>query len=179
MASFVSLYARAFADVMTGRRLDTGEVLTEVQSIVEMLVANPALKAAWENPSVDGRQKIALLDAIAARMDLSPEVRNFIAILIDHRRIGSVGEIARQLQREINERLGLADAEIVTARELDPSEKKLLEAKVAAAIGKVVRAVYRQDQTLLGGALVKVGSTIYDGSVRGQLRRLREQLTAS
>jgi len=178
MASFVPRYARAFADVVSDRKLNAGEILGQVRSIADTLAQNPQLKTVWQNPSVDGKQKLQLLDALAKRMTLAREVRNFIAVLIDHRRIGSIAEIADQFQREINERLGLANAEVVTTRPLDEQEKKQLLARISAATGKTVHATYREDRSLIGGVLVKVGSTIYDGSVRGQLQRLKEQLIA-
>jgi F-type H+-transporting ATPase subunit delta len=178
MASFAPRYARAFADVIRDRRLNATEILQQVLSVEETLDANPQLKIVWRNPAVGSKEKLGLLDAIANRMKLAPEVRNFVAVLIDHRRVGAIGEIVEQFQREINERTGVADAEIVTTRPLDAQEKKQLESQVAAATGKTVRATYREDKSILGGVVVKVGSTIYDGSVRGQLLRLKDQLVA-
>ncbi len=178
MASFAPRYARALADVVRDRRLNAAEIVEQVRSLVATFSANPQLKTVWENPSVDGKQKLSLLDAIAKRMSLAREVRNFTAVLIEHHRIGAIGEIVEQFQREINDRLGFAEAEILTTRPLDAQEKKQIEANVAAVTGKTVRATYREDRELLGGVIVKVGSTVYDGSVRGQLERLKEQLIA-
>jgi len=129
-----------------------------------------------ENPSIPGDRKRAVLDAIAQRLGMTRQVRNFIAVVIDHRRLPLLADILKQLEQELNDRLGIADAEVISARELSESERQLLEAEVAKLTGKKVRARYRQDSALLGGALVKVGSTIYDGSVSEQLERLREQL---
>ena len=105
-------------------------------------------------------------------------LRNFVAVLIDHKRIGQIGEIAEQFKRQINDRMGIADAKVSSARELTASEKKLLEQRLAAVTGKTVRATYSEDARLLGGAVVRIGSTIYDGSVRGQLERLKGDLVS-
>jgi F-type H+-transporting ATPase subunit delta len=99
-------------------------------------------------------------------------------VIIDHRRIHQLPEIAQQFEAEVNQRLGLEEAEITSARELSAEERGRLEKRIAAATGKSIRASYRTDSSVLGGAVVRVGSTIYDGSVRGQLRRLKEELVA-
>jgi len=78
----------------------------------------------------------------------------------------------------MNDRLGFAEADVTSARVLGDSEKQILEGEIAKLTGKRVRARYRQDASLLGGAVVQVGSTIYDGSVSGQLERIREQLVS-
>jgi F-type H+-transporting ATPase subunit delta len=103
-------------------------------------------------------------------------LRNFLAVLIDHRRIGNIGDVLEQFKRELDRRMGIADAKVSSVRELSSVEKKSLEQQLAAITGKVVRATYSQDPGLLGGVLVRVGSTIYDGSVHGRLQRMRQEL---
>ena len=132
-----------------------------------------------DNPSIPGDRKRAVLDGIAERLAMAPRVRNFIAVLTDHRRLPLLADILKQVEQELNDRMGVADAEVVSARELSEGERKLLEAEVGKLTGKRVRARYQHDAALLGGAVVKVGSTIYDGSVKGQLERIREQLVES
>ena len=176
--SVFSRYARAFADVVIETKLDPRKVEDELRSFVRIVESVPDLRTVWENPSVEARQKRAVLDQIIAHIGGSRTLRNFIAVLIDHRRIAALPEIARQFEIDLNERLGLADAEVTSARELNDSEKRSLEARVGEVIGKKVRARYKTDARVLGGAVVKVGSTIYDGSIRGQLERLKQELSA-
>src|SRR5512143_1961850 len=178
MAAVNSRYARAFVDVVFDKKLDTNQTIEELRHLAELVENTPALRNVWENPSVPGRQKIAVLDKIVHAVGASKMTRNLVAVLIDNRRIAALPEIARQFQEELNNRLGIANAEITTARELGDDEKRALEQQIAALTGKKVRAEYRRDQKVLGGAVVKVGSTIYDGSVKGQLQRLKEQLSA-
>lgn len=178
MAAVSSRYARAFADVVTEHKLDAGHTVQEVQSMVAVVESNEDLRRIWENPAIPAEQKRKLLDAIAARMAIGKFVRNFLAVLIDHHRVGQVREIARLFETELNERLGFSEAEISSARELSEPEKKQLELQIGKMIGKKVRAKYGVNAQLLGGAVVKVGSTIYDGSVHGQLRKLKEQLSS-
>jgi F-type H+-transporting ATPase subunit delta len=117
-----------------------------------------------------------VLDAITSRLGTTRQVRNFVAVLIDHRRLPLFSEILKHLERELDERQGLAEAQVSSARQLSDPEKQMLEAEITKMTGKKVRARYEQDASLLGGAVVRVGSTIYDGSVKGQLERIREQL---
>ena len=176
--SVFSRYARAFADVVIEKKLDPRKAEDELGAFVKIVESVPALRTVWENPSVDARQKHAVLDKIVAHIGGSRMLRNFIAVLIDHRRVAALPEIARQFEIDLNERLGLADAEVTSARELSDAEKRALEARVGEVTGKKVRARYSTDTRVLGGAVVKVGSTIYDGSVRGQLERLKQELSS-
>jgi F-type H+-transporting ATPase subunit delta len=178
MASVVGIYARAFADVVmkTSSRLDPAAVLQELRTIEALLEESDQLRRVLENPSIPGDRKRAVLDAITKRLGATRQVRNFIAVLIDHRRLPLFSEILKQLEQELNDRQGFAEAKVSTARPLSDAEKKMLEAEITRLTGKKVRARYGQDASLLGGAVVQVGSTIYDGSVDGQLNRIREQL---
>ena len=177
MASFVSVYARALSDVVVDRRMDANHVTGELDSLATILRSSPELRTVWGSPSVSGQQKLKLIDAIAGRAALSREIRNFAAVIINNRRIHAFDEIAKQAIDQINARLGIADAEIVSARELGAEEKHELESQVTKVTGKKLRVRFALDAKLMGGALVKVGSTIYDGSVRGQLQRMKERLT--
>jgi len=178
MASVVGIYARAFADVVmkTSSRLDPAGALQELRTIEALLEESDQLRRVLENPSIPGDRKRAVLDAIATRLSTTRQVRNFMAVLTDHRRLPLFSEILKQLEQELNDRQGFAEAKVSTARPLSDAEKKMLEAEITRLTGKKVRARYGQDASLLGGAVVQVGSTIYDGSVEGQLNRIREQL---
>jgi F-type H+-transporting ATPase subunit delta len=176
--SVFSRYARAFTDVVIDKKLDPRRVEDELGAFVRILESAPVLRTVWENPSVEAGQKHAVLDQIIARLGASRMLRNFIAVLIDHRRVAALPEIARQFELDLNGRLGLADAEVISARELSGPEKQALETRVGAVTGKKVRARYKTDAKVLGGAVVKVGSTIYDGSIRGQLEKLKQELSS-
>jgi len=153
--------------------------LAEAQQMSSLVRENKALREVWQAPSVSADQKRAVLDAIAKRAGISQMVRNFIAVLIDKGRMRFLDEIVAEFSHELNQRLGFAEAEITTTRELTAGERSALEADLAKVTGKKIRARYDQDQSILGGAVARVGSTVYDGSVKGQLEKLREQLTAS
>jgi len=179
MASVASTYARAFADVVMDSHLDADRSISELRTIARLLAESSDLRRVWENPAIPAEQKRRVLDVIAERDGILKQVRNLVAVIIDHRRIHFLEPITDQLEKELDARLGFAEAEITSARELADAEKREFEAQVQKLTGKKVRAHYGQDASLLGGAVVRVGSTIYDGSVKGQLERIREAISSN
>ena len=179
MSVVASRYARAFADVVAARRADPAQTIQSLENVAGLVRSSVQLRNVWRNPAVGRMEKLKLLDAIMSRLGGSVQLRNFVAVLIDQRRIGEIGEVTRLFKQELNQRLGIAEAQVTSARELGGEEKKLLERQIGAITGQVVQASYAQDAGLLGGAIVRVGSTIYDGSVRGQLQKIKRQIAAS
>ena len=178
MASVPGIYARALADVVFDQRLDPDKTLQQAQSLVELVASSRVLREVWETPSIPAEEKRGVLDAIAVHSGIWRPVRNFMAVLIDHRRVQFLGPIVKEFEHELDRRLGFAEAEITSARELSDTERRALEAQVGKLTGKKVRARYSRDVSVLGGAMVRVGSTIYDGSVKGQLERIREAISS-
>ena len=179
MAAVTSRYARAFADAVFEMKLDSTKVVQDLHSVLTLTSESTELQRVWENPSIAADQKRNLLDAIAGRLGLIKQVRNFLAVLIDHHRMSMLPEIASQFEHELHERLGFAEAEVTSAREMAEQQRRELELQISQLTGKRVLAKYAIDPKLLGGAMVRIGSTIYDGSVRGQLQKLREELAGS
>ena len=178
MSALTSRYARAFVDVVLEGNLDSARVLGELQSVAQLLASSHDLRSVWSSPAIPAEQKRDLLDAIVAREGLLRPVRNFLAVLIDHRRIAMLEEVVRDFEQERNRRLGFAEADVSSARALGDSEKRLLESQIEKLTGRKVYARYSQDPSLLGGAVVRVGSTIYDGSVLGRLQKIRDNFSA-
>lgn len=179
MATVTNTYARAFADVVMSKHLDPTRTLAEAQQMATMFRDNKALREVWESPSIAADQKRAVLDQIVKRAGVSRPVRNLVAVLIDKRRTKFLGEIVEHFAQELNLRMGFAEADITSARELSADERQELERDLARVTGKGIRAKYAQDRVLLGGAIARVGSTVYDGSVKGQLERIKQLLAAS
>jgi len=178
MASVASTYARAFADVVISAHLDANRAIGGLKRISGLLAESAELRRVWENPAVPAEQKRKLLDAIVHREGIEKHVRNLVAVLIDHRRITFLERITQQLEKELDARLGFAEAQVTSARELGDAEKRALETQIEKVTGKKVRAHFGLDAALLGGAVVRVGSTIYDGSVKGQLERIKEAISS-
>ena len=179
MASVANTYARAFADVVLAQRLDPARASAGLRRIAGLMAESMDLRRVWENPAVPADQKRRLLDAIVKYEGIERHVRNLVAVLIDHRRMPFLPRIVEQLEKELDARMGIAEAQITSARELRNTEKEGIEAQVAKLTGKKVRAHFELDPALLGGAVVRVGSTIYDGSVKGQLEKIKEAIQAA
>src|SRR5437764_7265020 len=108
MASVTSTYARAFADVVIEQRLNPEKTVEETRSLAALVASNHELRVVWEAPSIATEQKVRVLDGIAQRLGVSGVVRNFVAVLIDHRRIQFLDAIVKQFEQDLNERLGFA-----------------------------------------------------------------------
>lgn len=178
MASVASTYARAFADVVFDAHLDAARAIAGLRQIVVLFNESVELQRVWENPAVPADQKRKLLDAIVQRNGIEKPVRNLVAVLIDHRRLPFLSRIVEQLEKEVDARMGFVEAQIYSARELGDTERRSLEAQIARTTGKKVRTTYGLDPSLLGGAVVRIGSTIYDGSVKGQLEKIKEAISS-
>jgi F-type H+-transporting ATPase subunit delta len=178
MATVAGSYSRAFADIVIDDHLDADRSVKELRAIASLLNQSIELRRIWENPAVAEGQKRKVLDVICQRDQISTQVRNLVAVLIDHRRTHFLERIIDQLEKELDARRGFAEAQIISAKALNDAERRELEAQVGRLTGKKVRARYAQDASLLGGATVRLGSTIYDGSVKGQLERIKEAISS-
>jgi len=180
MAVFAARYARALADVVLDAKLNTTEVEQQLEDFAATFAGSKDLKELLLNPSISAQKRVAILDKINGRVGCGPQVRNFLAVLIRHERLGALAEILEEYREEMNRRLSISNAEVVTARPLEDQERAELEGQVSVLAGhNKVNATFREDKSLIGGAIVRIGSTIYDGSVRGRLERLKERLVSS
>jgi F-type H+-transporting ATPase subunit delta len=178
MSAFVSRYASAFADVVAAAKLPTDAIDRQFADFLATWDGSPELRTFFVNPAIPAAQKIAILDKLNAKLCLQKELRNLLAVLIANDRIAHVAEVAAAWRRILQEQSGIRPAEIVTARELSKDERDALAAEVAKLAGAKIDASFKLDKSILGGTVVRIGSTVYDGSVRGRLDRLKEALTA-
>lgn len=173
-------YARALAAVISDQKLDLVAAQGQLNDFANLLQASVELREVLENPSIPEPQKLNVLDAIASRAGMSSAVRNFIALLTHHQRLHQLPEMITAYAAIADENTGVAEVEITTARPVDDANRRLLEQQVAKLAGEPkIQATYREDPALLGGAVVKLGSTVYDGSVRGQLEQMRQRLVTA
>ena len=164
--------------MVTSARLDTAALDRQLADFEATWDGSPELQTFFQNPAVAAVQKVAILDKLNARLGMQKELRNLIAVLINHDRIGSMHEVAAAYRAALQEQMGIRQAEIVTARELSGEERSSLLEGVGKLAGAKIQAEFKLDQSILGGAVVRIGSTVYDGSVRGRLERLKEALVA-
>jgi F-type H+-transporting ATPase subunit delta len=169
-------YAHALAAVVASQHLDAAAVRQQLDDFVGTLAGSHELREVLVNPALATEQKLKVLDAIAVRIGMLPAVRNFIAVVMDHSRLAELNEMLAEFAAVSDEQAGLAEVEITSAHALNDEDRVALEAQVAKLAGGRISATYREDTTLLGGAVVRIGSTIYDGSIRAQLVQLKQRL---
>jgi len=178
MAAFVSRYASAFLDVVTSAKLDTAAIDGQLSDFLATWNGSPELREFFVNPAIPSTEKVGFLDKLNAKLGLRKELRNLIAVLIDNDRIGQVDEVARAYKTLLQQQSGIQQAEIVTARELSEKERGELVGQIGKLAGSKIEASFKLDASILGGTVVRIGSTVYDGSVRGRLQRLKETLVS-
>jgi F-type H+-transporting ATPase subunit delta len=178
MAAFVARYAHAFLDVVTAAKLDAKAIDGQLADFLGTWNGSAELREFFVNPAVPTLQKVQFLDTLNKKLGMLKELRNLLAVLIDNDRIGHVDEVAAAYRKLLQEQAGIRQAEIVTARRLTDVERLQLVADVGKLAGAEIDASFKQDPSILGGMVVRIGSTVYDGSVRGRLNRLKEELTA-
>lgn len=172
-------YANAFADLTRSRRLDVASIERQLMDFKAVLAGSRDLREVLMDPSIPRAQKLKVLDAIAGRLEMATEARNFLAVIIDHQRLDEFDEMLSEYHAISDEQSGMVDAEITSARDLSPADRTELEAQVEKLAGGRARTTYRQDATLLGGVVVRIGSTVYDGSIRAQLQQLKQRLVSA
>ncbi len=176
MATFTLRYARAFQQVAVAQNLNVDSVRTQLSDFGKTFDDSRELREFLLNPSLAQTDKLKVLDAIAARIGVEKTVRNFIAVLMDHDRLHFLGEIVEEYSTLADEVNGISEVEIVSAKPLSDDERNLLQGKAGELAGTKVRVQWSEDAALLGGAVIRLGSTVYDGSVRGQLQQMKQHL---
>src|SRR5438477_12423261 len=135
MAAFASRYARAFADVVASAHLDTAAIDRQLDDFLATWEDSRELREVFENPAIPAPQKVAILDSMNKKLGLARELRNLIAVLINNDRIAAIREVVEAYRAELQERLGIRQAEIVTARQLSEFERESLLAGVGKLAG--------------------------------------------
>jgi F-type H+-transporting ATPase subunit delta len=168
-------YAAALVDVAIERK-SAEAFKTELAAFAGAYAISQDLRNFLATPAISREAKQGVIEKLAERIGVGEAVRNFLFVIADNRRMEDLGEIRQAFEIQLNERLGIAEAAVTSARELSNGEKEELTRALAHLTGKRIEAEYSLDEKLIGGAVVRIGSTIYDGSVREQLNRLRTRL---
>jgi len=170
-------YANALADIALeqGAAAAAGKQLND---FVAAYLLSAELRNVLASPAVSREEKHSVTEKIAERLGAGKILRNFLRTVIDHQRTQLLPEMAESYQDVIRQREGIAEAEISSASELSAAQKKQLSQTLERLTGKKIESRFTMDPALLGGAVVRIGSTIYDGSLRGALDSLRARLVA-
>jgi F-type H+-transporting ATPase subunit delta len=170
-------YANALADVALAQGA-ADAALKQLTDFAAAFDISSELRNFMTTPGVPREAKHGVIEKIAARIGAGKIIRNFLFVIADHQRTHILPEILAAFQDVIRQRQGIAEAEISSAVELSAAQKKKFAQTLERLTGKKIQAIYSLDPALMGGAVVRVGDTIYDGSVRNSLNEMRARLAA-
>ena len=154
------------------------QALLELRSFDSMVEAAPDLKHILNSPAVSRVRKRNVISKIAEQTGLNRTIRNFLFVVIDRGRTSLLPELSKKVEALVDARRGIARAVVSTASALSAEQQAAIGAELSRATGKKVQCEFHWDPSLLGGVLARIGSTVYDGSVRGKLTALKSRLTA-
>jgi len=174
--SLARRYARAILELGTAHgNLD--QLGAELRSLAHAMKESAELVSSLTNPAIRRADRRKVIDALLERVGTTPHTKNLVYLLLDGERMSTLPAISRELDAMIEAKAGRVAAEVVSAKPLDPSQLSQITAALEKLSGKKVSVSTKQDPDLLGGVVAKVGDTVYDGSLRTQLRNLRDELS--
>jgi F-type H+-transporting ATPase subunit delta len=168
-------YAAALADVVIAQG-EAREVQEELNAWAQMLEDNSALLEVFRNPTIPYEQKRNVLNTLITRMRVRPTTANFLQVLLQNHRLSELKEINQRFALQLDERSGVVSAQVTTARAVPEATKETLRAQLGTLTGKKVRLQFAVDEELIGGIVTRIGSTVYDGSVRTQLQQIKQKM---
>jgi F-type H+-transporting ATPase subunit delta len=168
-------YASALADVVVAQN-EALAVRQELAVWEQMIVTNPLLQEVFKNPTIPYEQKRNVLSELIARTKVRPTTANFLQVLLRNQRLAELHEVNKRFVQVLDDRAGVVGAHVTSARPIAESQKRSLEEKLVTMTGKDVRLSFSTDESLIGGMVTRIGSTVYDGSVRNQLQQLGARL---
>jgi F-type H+-transporting ATPase subunit delta len=170
-------YAAALAEIALEQGA-TEPVLHQLADFGRAYDESAELRNFLGNPAVNREAKHGVIEKLVARMGASKIIRNFLFVVVDNQRTQQLPQMIETFQEVIRQRQGVAEAEVESAMELNATQKTQLLQTLEKMTGKTIQAKYSLDPTLLGGAVVRIGDTIYDGSLKNRLNQMRMRLAA-
>ncbi|MGH9583740.1 MAG: ATP synthase F1 subunit delta [Bryobacteraceae bacterium] len=174
-------YAEALADAVFAPDSGTApeQAVGQFRDAEAVISASADLQKALASPAVTRPRKMAIMSGLVGQMGLDRLMRNFLLVVVTHRRMQELSRIRTEFERLVDERLGWIPAEIASARDLTPEQRGEIERSLGDRLRKRIRAHYRTDPALLGGVRVRIASREYDATLRGKLESMRLRLAGS
>ena len=174
-----SRYARALFDVALAERVDLDQIDRELSGFAELATGDAQLARVLTNPAIPISKKRAVIESLTTRVGpLLPQVSKLLLLLAERDRIAFLPDIVRAHRNRLNDHNHVGRAEVVTASPLAADRIATLAERLGRATGRRVLLESRVDPSIVGGAVTRIGGTIYDGSVTTQLRKMGEALTS-
>lgn len=180
-SAVVNRYANALADVVLspGSGVEPAQALEQLRAFDAVVASSSDLRSVLASPAIPQARKRAIIRDIAERLGLSGIVRNFVLVVNDHGRAAAMAQIVEAVDLILDERLGFVRAQVRSAFELNNQQQNELAGKLGQLVGGHVRMRFAVDPYLIGGVMARIGSKVYDGSVRGQLATMRMRLSSN
>jgi F-type H+-transporting ATPase subunit delta len=177
-STIVDRYASALVDVVTSpnSKVSPQDALAQLREFDALAQQSKELRTALESPAVSPSRKRAVIGKFAEMLGSSGTIRNFLFVLSDKRRLSALHEIVDAFDVQLDARLGFVRVEVTSAQQLEQGEIDSLTQRLAGITGKQIRMKLQLDPRLIGGVVARVGSTVYDGSLRGRLDTLSRHL---
>lgn len=173
-------YARALADAVFAPNsgLSPQDAMAQLAAAESLISGSKELHIALLSPAVSKARKAAVISTLADQLGLHRLTRNFLLVVVRHRRTHELPAIRQSFEMIVDEKSGWIPAEIASAKELTPEQRQQIEQALGTKLGKFIRAHYKVDPVLLGGVRAHVASREYDASLRGKLESMRQRLLA-
>ena len=181
VGALASHYARALADAVFGANsgISPEDAVEQFRSAEALFSGSKELERALLSPAVSKTRREAVISKLASELGLHRIIKNFLLVVVSHRRTKELPAMRHEFELLVDERLGWIPAEIASAKELNDRQKQEIERTLGSKLGKFIRAHYRVEPDLLAGIRARVASREYDATLRGKLEHMRQRLAAS
>ena len=168
-------YARALIEVARRDKL-LPRVKEDLRSFRELLKSHPELGDFFSDPKVTPLRKQELLEELLSVVDYEEITKNFLRLIASRRRLSYLKEIVEAFEREVNRLEGVVVAEVISPLPLSAGQVRKIARRVSVFLGKKVEIKSSVDSSIIGGIIIKIGDTVYDGSLKKQLQLLKDRL---
>ena len=174
--SLARRYAKAIFAIGSAQG-DLDKLGADIRSFAKAMHDSAELVTVLTNPAIRRAERRKVIEAMLQQIAVQTSSKNLVLLLLDGERMSSLPSISRELDAMIQAKAGKVSAEVVSAKPLDPAELTQITAALEKLSGKKVTLAKREDADLLGGVIAKLGDVVYDGSLRTQLRNLRDEIS--
>lgn len=176
-----SQVARRYAEALAAALDDTAlaGAAEQLSTLARMAAGSAELRAVLSNPAIPSARRTELVRSLLEGLRPSPEMVRFIEAMGRNERLPLIGEVSEVVDRLLDERRGRVQAEVTTARPLDEAHREKIREALGRLTGRTVNLAEKVDPTLIGGVVTRIGSTVYDGSLKSRLAGLKERILRS
>jgi F-type H+-transporting ATPase subunit delta len=173
-------YARALFDIALGEKRDLQRTFGDLKAFADLYDSNDGLQRVLTNPAIPASRKRAVAEQLLARAgDVESAVGKLLLLLAERDRLALLPAIRDAFEVRLMDQLQVVRAEVTTAAELPSDQVARIREGLKRATGREVQLETRVDPAIIGGAVARIGSTVFDGSVTRQLERMRDRLTSA